>query len=399
MRSRTTLNTLFAPLVGMVLMLVSCASPTKLEEIGDYDEAIERTTARLAGKDRKNEDLVRTLESAFAKATERDLNMIDRMTTAARSEDWSRIFDLYQRMSQRENRVRPLTPLVDRQGYRAHFDFPEINDPMAEAREKAAAYHYDLAQDLMIQARQNRDRIAARRAYDEYARISSYYHSYRDVEQGLREARELGTTYVLLDVENRAPVILPIGFDREVLDLSFGGLNDRWRVFHNRLQGNVDYDYKATLSLFDVQVTPATVRESEHQETREIQDGYTYEYDARGQVKRDTAGREIRVPKFITVRANVLQTYQQRAARLNARLEFFDYRTRSVVDTRPLGAETFWENYAATFRGDERALSNDTRQRIGNRPSNFPDDAWMLLDAARRLRPNILDQLRQARLI
>jgi phage major head subunit gpT-like protein len=70
-----------------------------------------------------------------------------------------------------------------------------------------------------------------------------------------------------------------------------------------------------------------------------------------------------------------------------------------VVDTRPLGAETFWENYAATFRGDERALSNDTRQRIGNRPSNFPDDAWMLLDAARRLRPNILDQLRQARLI
>jgi hypothetical protein len=94
----------------------------------------------------------------------------------------------------------------------------------------------------------------------------------------------------------------------------------------------------------------------------------------------------------------ITEVYQQKGARLNGQLELFDLRTGSVIDSRPLGAEAFWENYAATFRGDERALSNQTRSRIGNRPSNFPDDAILILDAARRLRPVVVDQLRQVRI-
>jgi hypothetical protein len=90
--------------------------------------------------------------------------------------------------------------------------------------------------------------------------------------------------------------------------------------------------------------------------------------------------------------------YQHKGARLNAQLELFDLHSGSVIDSRPLGAEAFWENYAATFRGDERALSKETRSRIGNRPGNFPDDAVMILDAARRLRPVVVDQLRQVKI-
>ncbi len=49
--------------------------------------------------------------------------------------------------------------------------------------------------------------------------------------------------------------------------------------------------------------------------------------------------------------------------------------------------------------GDQRALSKDSRARIGNRPLPFPPDSDMLMQAADRLKPNIRDELRRSRAI
>jgi hypothetical protein len=383
---------------ALALLVISCASPVKLAEIGDYDQALERSVNRLAGKDRKNEELVRTVEFAFEKATTRDMDAVERLKTDLRAESWPKIFDTYQRILRRQQLVEPLIPLVDRRGYKASFRFVRTDGLLAEARENAAKYHYDRATTWLEDARSTKDKTPARRAYDELGRIKEYYSSYRDVETLKREAQHRGTTFILVDVENRAPVILPIGFDRELTDISFRDLNDNWRVFHNTRQSNINYDVKATLMLRDVQVSPGTQRERQYEEQNQIQDGWVYEYDTRGNVKKDTAGNDIKYPNKVTLKALITEVYQQKGARLNGQLELFDLRTGSVIDSRPLGAEAFWENYAATFRGDERALSNQTRSRIGNRPSNFPDDAILILDAARRLRPVVVDQLRQVRI-
>ena len=384
---------------ALAIMVISCASPVKLAEVGDYDQALERSVNRLAGKERKNEELVRTVEFAFEKATTRDMDEADRLKADLRAESWPRVFDIYQRILRRQQLVEPLVPLVDRRGYKASFRFVRVDGLLAEAREKAAEYHYNYATDLLAQARRSKDKTPARRAYDELGRIKAYYStSYRDRDALQREALNLGTTFILVDIENRAPVILPIGFDRELTDISFNGLNDRWRVFHNNRQSGVEYDVKATLMLRDVQVSPGTMRERQYEEQNQIQDGWVYEYDTRGNVKKDTAGNDIKYPNKVTLRAMVTEVYQQKGARLAGQLELFDLHSGSVIDSRPLGAEAFWENYAATFRGDERALSKETRSRIGNRPSNFPDDTFLILDAARRLRPVVVDQLRQIRI-
>jgi hypothetical protein len=385
-------------LIVLALFAASCASPIKLAEIGDYDQAIERSVNRLAGKERKNEELVRTVEFAFEKATTRDMDQAEALRAENRAEIWPRVYDIYQRIERRQRLVEPLIPLVDRRGYKASFRFVRVEGLLSEAREKAAQYHYERATDWLSEARRSKDKTPARRAYEELDRIREYYSNYRDREALQREAQHLGTTFILVDVENRAPVILPIGFDRELSELSFRDLNDRWRVFHRSRQGGIDYDLKATLMLRDVQVSPGTFRERQYEEQSQIQDGWAYEYDTRGNVKKDSAGNDIKYPNKVNIRALVTEVYQQKAARLNAQLELLDLRSGAVIDSRPLGAEAYWENYAATFQGDERALSRETRSRIGNRPGNFPDDAWMILDAARRLRPVVVDQLRQLRI-
>ncbi|MBP9874401.1 MAG: hypothetical protein KBC60_10190 [Haliscomenobacter sp.] len=398
MRQMKTYTPLWAFFV-LVLFLSNCSSPVKVMETGDYDEAIGMAIQRLAGKKEKKEDLVRTLEDAFEKATARDMEMADRLKASGRPEDWERVYEVYQRIEARQARIEPLLPLYDRVGNQANFRFVRTDGLKKEAQEEAAAFLYKDALRLMDNARRNRDRLAAREAVGQLQRIDKYFRIYRDRDALLEEARELGTTFVLVHMENRAPVVLPSGLEQEIMQLGFGNQQGSWKVFHSERQSGVEYDYRVTYSLLDVQASPGVVKEREYEETKEIEDGFQYVLDERGNVKKDSLGNDVKVPKKVVIKAWVLENYQHKMVRMAGRLEFFDYRTGTLIDVQDLGAEAFFENYASTFKGDERALSADTRKRIGNRPMPFPTDEILLLDAGRKLKPLIREKLERTKLL
>ncbi|MDV7394417.1 hypothetical protein RZS08_23745, partial [Arthrospira platensis SPKY1] len=53
--------------LALVLFFSSCLSPSKLVELGDYDQAIDISIRRLTGKKKKKAELVKTIETAFEK--------------------------------------------------------------------------------------------------------------------------------------------------------------------------------------------------------------------------------------------------------------------------------------------------------------------------------------------
>ena len=397
MTTRRIPFSIFAFSLMALLLLGACASPEKFLETGSYDTAIDQALQRLAGKQKKREEWVQVLEAAFAKANARDMEEAERLKRGGRPEDWERVYDIYRLIRYRQAKVEPLLPLVSENGQEAAFRFVRVDDLEQEAREEAAAYLYRDGQRLLDISLRNRDKLAARQALSQLERISRYFRHYRDVEQLMAQAREYGTSYILVEVENRAPVILPAGLEQELLQIGFGNLQSQWRVFHANPEQGRRYDYRVTMKLTNVAVSPGVVNERTFEERCEIQDGFAYVLDERGNVKKDTAGNDIKAPRMVTVRAEVLETYQRKAVGLTGRLEFFDYRTNSLLDVRDLGAEALFEHYASTFRGDERALSPDTRRRIGSRPLPFPPDEVLLLDAARRLKPLIRERLESAR--
>ena len=57
------------------------------------------------------------------------------------------------------------------------------------------------------------------------------------------------------------------------------------------------------------------------------------------------------------------------------------------MKTIPANADAIFQNYAATFKGDREALTNETTQKIGNRPKPFPSTPDLLMLAADRLKP------------
>ena len=114
---------------------------------------------------------------------------------------------------------------------------------------------------------------------------------------------------------------------------------------------------------------------------------------------KDSSGNDIKKPKMVIIRAEILEVHQTKATRIAGAIEIRDTRNNTLLETCEVATEVVFENYASTFRGDERALTQDSKNRIGNRPLPFPRDEDMLVQAAERLKPEVKDELRQSRTI
>lgn len=386
-------NTTPILLALMAVFLLSYCGPSvqTMKDTGDYDGAINRSLDKLIGKGKKSPKHVADLESAFNKANADDLDRASRMKTGG-STIWTRVHSVYSGIDRRQEKVRPLVPLVDKDGREARLNFVNVGPMLNEAAGKAAAQLYEEGTRLLDQGRRG-NKEAARGAWDAFESISRYQINYKDTQRLQQEAADLGTLYITVEMKNESGAFLPRGFNERLLAIQTSDMDDRWRVFDANRQAGRSYDYIARISIRDIQVSPERSQEREYIDEKEIEDGEEYVLDANGNVAKDSLGNDIKRPKVVIVRANVIEVYQSKTAVVSGSFELYDLRQGRVVDQDALTAESIFENYASTFTGDRRALSTDSRRRIGNRPVDFPSNEQMVLDAADVLKPILQEQL------
>lgn len=384
--------------VGACLLLVlfalnACVSPVNLTEQGRYDEAIDLCVRKLSGKKKKKAKYVEALETAFEKATQTDMRAVESLTKEDRPENWEIILRIHQGIRQRQSKIEPLLPLVDEFGRTAQFRFVRIDDLEREAKEKTADYYYSEGMRLLERARQTGVKQDARQAYTYFSRISNLFRNFKDYDERLQEAHVLGTVNVLIRMSNESNVVLPRNFEEELLRMSTGDLNSHWKMFYTETQRDLQMDYTVLFRITDIAVSPERVREREYNDYREIEEGFEYVLDQNGNVLKDSLGNDVTKPKRITVQATVLEVFQNKAASVNGRVDYIDNVTRNLIDSDQLNVNSLFENYASTFRGDRRALSKESLQRIGNQPMPFPPDEALLLQAANLLKPMLKQQI------
>jgi hypothetical protein len=382
----------------LLMTFISCTSVEKLVDSGQYDKAIYFSTNKLSGAKVNKAEFVKGLETAFKKATDRDMAFVEKLKNEGNPESWETILSVYATISNRQESIRPLLPLTDENGKKANFLFVNTNDLEKEAKEQTINFLYSSAKDFLQEARSTKDRIPARKAYDALLRLKNYSARFMDVPQLEREARELGITKILVNVLNYSQAVFPAGLEDEILRLGFRDLDREWQKFDAYPERNREYDLGITLILSNVQVSPGAVSEKSFSEKKEIPDGFQYVLDEKGNVKKDTAGNDIKLPKNKVIEAQILEVFQSKSAGLSGRLEVVDLHTKGVRESRDINTVAIFENRAASFKGDERALTEDTKKRLGNRPAVFPTDAILLLEAARKLRPLVISELRKIRI-
>lgn len=382
-------------LAVMTLLLASaCTNPQKLIERGDFDGAISMSTRKLSGKKKKKAKYVKALEDGFERATNYDMRKARSLEKENRPENWVEINRIYKKIQRRQELIEPLLPLYSSDGYKADFKFVRVEGLVEKSKKRAAEFYYNEGKRMLAKGR-NGNKEAARDAYRLFEHIETYYRRYKDKDELMREAHELGTVYVLFKMKNNSRAILPRDFEREIKRISVHDMESMWRVVHLSPQSGLKYDFDVVMNLRQIDVSPERVKEREYEDVKTIEDGWEYVLDSKGNVLKDSLGNDVKQPRKIEVRARVLEVLQEKSAVVSGELEFYDNHTRKLIHREPITAESIFENYAATFKGDRRALSKESKKKIGNSPLPFPTDEDLVLQAADVLKPIIKSKIRR----
>lgn len=365
-------------LIISLSFFVGCNSSERLLQKGQYERAIEKSVKKLRKKPNNDKELY-VLKEAYLKANSFDMDQIEFLEREGREENYVRIFQLYERLDNRQDKIKTLPTVLMNE-----FRLIDYDEQLIASKEQAAEISYKKGlQFLDAGGREN-----ARRAYYEFERVKNIYTDYRDVNEMLRESRYLGTNQVLFITENNSEVVLPARFERELKKIGLSDLNDRWIQYSVSEDEDVQYDYFVALNINDIDVTPERLEREKVTEEKEIQDGTKYVLDERGNVKKDSLGNDIREPNFITVSAEISKVRQVKEAIVGGTLDYIDLRTDQLVKTERIGITAVFEHFSASYSGDERALSDESKEMLSSEMISFPSNEAMLFDAATLLKEN-----------
>ncbi|TVR29536.1 MAG: hypothetical protein EA390_09685 [Balneolaceae bacterium] len=357
-------------------MLISCASSQRMLQKGQYDRAIDRSTEKLMKKPNNSKELG-VLQEAYELANMFDRERIEYLELEGRDESWIEIYQLYEQLSYRQNKVRRLPTQV-----RSQFTFYNYDQDIVESKSAAAEISYKRGLDFM----QKGDKVSARQAYYEFDRASRIFPGYQDVDQKMAITHQMGLNHALFLVENNSGMVLPEYFDTELKKVTLRELNTRWLSFDTQENSNIDYDYFLVLNITDIAYSPETIERRIYTESKEIQDGLRYEMDNNGNVKKDSLGNDIRVPNLVNVTAEVTEAKQLKSAFVGGSLDIFDLTTDQLVRTENISVEAVFQHLSGSFTGNKEALSKDSARIVGGREVPFPSNENMLMDSAQLLK-------------
>lgn len=374
-----------------IAMLSACASADKMLERGDYDSLVNLATKKLSGKKKKH-DLVIALEEGFEKITRRDMARIEALKNSNVAEDWEDIIHIARDIERRQEKIEPFLPLVSENGYQAKFTFVRTDKIISEAKVTMINLYEKQLDDIVTAARKG-NKKSAREAYHLIDHISSYAsHAYnRELKD---EMWELGINKILLRIENNSQVIMPAGFEEELLATDFANYGGSWDRYYTEVDEGMQVDYQVVLKILDIATTHDEWHEFQYPHTKEIKDGWEYVLDAKGNVAKDSLGNDIKRDRFIRVNATVVETVQTKKALIRARMDIQNVNTGARIFSQPLEIEDCFTHTARNFFGDERALEPRLRQRI--LPVSYPSDAALIWDAFMGLKPKFFQEVKRA---
>ena len=370
-------------LIGFVI-LASCSSVKRSQQAlnqGNYNEAIAIAVGKLQkDKTRKgNQEHILILEAAFKKLTESEKKRIAFLEKERNPANSREIYHIYSNLRRIQNSITPLLPLyIGESNRQAKFNFGDYSDEIIDAKNAYAEVLYQDGRSMMQQG----DKLAYRNAHTVFMELLRLSPNYRDTEQLLEETHFQGTDFVVVELHNQTPFVIPRSLENELLDFNTYGLDDFWTEYHAVKNRDYKYDFAVNLNFREIHISPERVLEKEIPLEAEILDGYSYQRDRKGDYVLDSLGNKIKIENYIKVKGTLYKTIQTKSLALEGKVDYLDLDKRQLMKSYPLETEFVFENVFARFKGDERLLSNEDKALLKNGYHPFPSTEQMLVDAS-----------------
>ncbi|MCL9770429.1 hypothetical protein NAT47_08365 [Flavobacterium sp. HXWNR69] len=377
-------------LLGILALITSCSlkqTHTALNS-GNYDEAINNSINKLlSGKnDKGKQQYIYILEEAFAKAKQRDLETLNLLIKENNPSNHERIFNLYTQLNNRQERIKPLLPLkLIKEGRNAIFPLDDYSDNLINSKNNLSGFLYTNAKKLMT----SKNKMDFRQAYDDLAYLDKLNPNYKDVRALMDEAQFKGTDFVHVYTKNETNMVIPARLQDDLLDFSTHGINDKWTVYHNNKQKNINYDFGMIVNFRQINISPEQVREKQFIKEKQIKDGTKTLLDANGNVVKDSLGNPIKVDNMKTITVNIYEFTQFKSCQVTAKVDYIDFRTNQLIDAFPVTSEFIFDYIYANYNGDKRACDENYYQYFDRRAVPFPSNEQMVYDTGEDLKAKL----------
>tara|TARA_R110002073_G_scaffold72537_1_gene177193 strand:- start:171207 stop:172391 length:1185 start_codon:yes stop_codon:yes gene_type:complete len=370
----------------------SCSSVKKTQEAvntGNYLTAINRSITKLSENKTKkgNQEYILLLEDAFTKNTTRELKEIDFLKKDGNPANYEKIYNTYLNLNHVQKRIEALLPLrlID-ENRNASFKMKNYEDKIVSSKIKLSDYLYTNALNLASNASSKYD---YRKAYDDLVYLNKLNPNYKDTRLKIEEVYEKGIDYVRVGLYNDTEIALPERLEEDLLNFNTYGLDDLWTKYHTNPQTGIQYNYEMQLGFNSILISPEQVSEKHILKEKVIKDGWKYDLDANGNVKKDSLGNDIKVDNFTTVKSNFYRLTQHKDVKIVGVVSYYDLNTKQQINSYPLTSGYVFEHMYGSFNGDRRALDTDLLSIAGRKAVPFPTNEQMIYDSAEDLKNNI----------
>ena len=371
-------------IIVLAIIMSGCGSSKKQLERGNYDSAIEKSVKQLR-KDRSDKKQIIILEQAYKIANEQDNERVRFLKMEGKPNNWDEIYQVYKRLNDRQTLVRTVTPLKD--GARSvEFPYVDYMQDMVTAKRKAADFYYAHGLELM----KSNIKESYRQAYYEFQRAKDYVGDYEGINNKILDAKQKGMSRAFVAIQNKSILKFPKEFEDDLLALDLPRLNSEWVEYHTQnLDPNIQYDYIINVNVKNIAVSGDNTMQRDSVIKKEIEDGYTYVLDKKGNVMKDTLGNDIKQKKYKTVQCALVETIQRKSCRIDGDIEVIQMNPNKVLKKDPMGAQSNFENISSRALGDLQALNAQQLERTRSQIVPFPSDIEMVIRCSESLKQAI----------
>ncbi|WP_233897123.1 hypothetical protein [Tenacibaculum piscium] len=393
MKKKTTklfFTNIIVTLFLTIFLTISCNSvknTAKALNSGDYEKAMALSIKKLAKNKfkAKNQPYVLILKNAFKKATDSDLAKIAYLKKEANSANLETIYTLYNRLKNRQEKIKPLLPLKNiKTNKNVNFNLQNYDAQIIQAKENYANYLYENAVNLLNKGYQNK--MNYRKAFDTFTQLNKISPNYKNTNDLQKQAHLKGTDYIFVSLNNQTNQVIPRRLEDDLLAIDTYGLNNLWTVYHAKKNNLVNYDFDLELNIRNIDISPEQIHEKEITKEKQVQDGFKYLKNNNGGYVKDSLGVKIKVANFRTIRCQLYHFTQFKSCKVSGIVKYFDNQTNQLLERFPIESEFVFEHTYADYNGDRRALEESFFNLTVLKSVNFPSNEQMIYDTGNDLK-------------
>jgi hypothetical protein len=368
----------------LTIILAGCSSSKKQLQKGNYDAAIAKAVKQLR-KDPADVKQIDILERSYKVANDQDNERIRFLKMEGKPNNWDVIYLNYKSLNDRQSLVKTVTPL-SKNGQSIDFAYVDYFAEMVTAKRKAADFYYAHGIELMKSGLKD----SYRQAFSEFIRAKEYVGDYEGIDFKIQDAKELGMSRVLVSIQNNSILKFPLEFEQDLLALDLPALNSEWVEYHTQSPNkNTKFDYYVDVNVKIVAVSPDQTIQKDTVIKKEVEDGFSYMLDRKGNVMRDTLGNDIKIKKYKTLQCALVESFQRKACRIDGDVAVLQANPEKVLKKDPIWAQSNFEFVSSRALGDLQALNAEQLKKTKTTPVPFPSDIEMVVKCSENLKAAI----------